>query len=246
MMNADWVKVLDPSSENMFPCAKVIGRVYIPDNEVNAMIMCGAAGAADYYNRCKPAYDRAGYVYAWEGPNEPPVQTSQQRQMLCEFTKTWTYLMHNQAPMRHVVALCLGVGWPDIGRAPELAGAIEDADYMGLHEYSAPTMKSDQSWLCLRYRRTMDELRQAGVRYIPPLLITECGIDGGVIGRPGKGWKTFTDRAGYMEQLAWYDNELQKDNYVRAATIFTSGPNYNWQDFDFDQELSKALHAYNC
>lgn len=250
MVNAEWVKIIDPPHDNLFPACKTIGRVYVPDNEANAMIMCGVAGAADFYSRCLPAMDRAPYVYAWEGPNEPPVQTAQQRKMLCEFTRAWNYLMHSTYPHRKTVALNLSVGWPDIGDAPSLADALAEADYMGLHEYSAPSMLTDCTWTCLRYRRTVLELQQAGVQRIPPILITETGIDGGVNTKenqplkPKHGWKSYTDRSGYMNQLKWYDGELRKDPYVKAATIFTSGPNWDWTDFDVDLELSKDIHDH--
>lgn len=70
-----------------------------------------------------------------------------------------------------------------------------------------------------------------GVRL--PLLITECGVDGLVANRPGppgQGWQDFAsywaelgmgiDAPGnYVEQLAWYDSQLQLDDYVAGAAV---------------------------
>ncbi|HEX9115431.1 MAG TPA: M23 family metallopeptidase, partial [Anaerolineae bacterium] len=189
----------------------------------------------------RPFYARAPWVHAWEGPNEPPVSSAIERAALVAFTRRWVQRMHS---MRlRTIALCLGVGWPDIGDAADLAGALEDTDYWSLHEYSAPSMQSSASWFCLRYRRTVAELRAANVR-IPPLLITECGIDGGCVDRPRAGWKSYAKDTDYLSQMIWYDGELQHDDYVAGAQIFTSGPNWDWMDFDMGEQLSRNLAAY--
>jgi hypothetical protein len=81
-----------------------------------------------------------------------------------------------------------------------------------------------------------------------PLVITETGVDGGISNRPGPadavGWKEFipywqeqgwidTSPFGfYMEQLAWYDAELQKDPYVIGAAIFVLAGPQGWFDFE--------------
>ena len=86
--------------------------------------------------------------------------------------------------------------------------------FLGLHEYSAPTIwfntnrsdldfraePTDEGWLTLRYRKVYRQyLEPWGLRL--PLLITECGVDGMVTDRPGppgKGWKDF---AAYWAEL---------------------------------------------
>ena len=50
----------------------------------------------------------------------------------------------------------------------------------------------------------------------------------------------------YFRQLVWYDEELQKDDYVVGATIFTWG-SYDkpWADFDVaGTQVAKKLIAY--
>jgi hypothetical protein len=63
-----------------------------------------------------------------------------------------------------------------------------------------------------------------------PLLITECGIDRGGDGyrkKPGNTpWKA------YLAELAWYEDELQMDEYVEAAFLFTSGATGTWRSVD--------------
>jgi hypothetical protein len=92
-----------------------------------------------------------------------------------------------------------------------------------------------------------------------PLLITECGVDGLVGNRPGPteagGWKDFVDtwlEAGlrndpsgvYMDQLIWYDSELQKDDYVKGATIFVLGASPGWESYDILGRTGELLEQY--
>jgi hypothetical protein len=141
------------------------------------------------------------------------------------------------------VGLCLAEGWPEPEVAKHYADCLPHLDYVALHEYGAPKMQSGSPHHCLRYRRTYAEWKQAS-SVVPPLLITECGIDGGAATppQPRKGWKTFASEEEYWQQLVWYDGKLKEDDFVKAAFIFTSGPDQDWRDFDFDESLSRRLH----
>jgi len=225
---AQWLKFIDPPVDNPAPGKNIIGRYYMPDGEANAMIMQGKEGALVWFNKNQYAFTQAPYVHCWELPNEPPVETKNQRAKLVEFSLRAIELMHT-AGLR-TVALNLSVGWPSIGTAIDLIPILRETDFWGLHEYGWRTMDSDAKWYSLRHRRTVDEMGTE----VPPLLITECGLE------PG-GWKKFTNREGFQEQLAWWDDELEKDEYVYCATLFTSGPNSDWEDFDIDKELSLWL-----
>jgi len=141
--------------------------------------------------------------------------------------------------------------------------AIRQYDgYLGLHEYSAPVMQyragnlqppgdpaqGDEGWLTLRYRKAYRHyLTPMGYGDIPAL-ITECGIDGLIRPRPGpddaEGWQDFVgtwlanglrnDPPGvYMDQLIWYDQNLQQDDYIKGAAIFLAGSNdAQWDSYD--------------
>ncbi len=81
------------------------------------------------------------------------------------------------------------------------------------------------------------------------------GIDGGIANRPGPedglGWRDFvgywaeigrnTGSQGYIEQLAWYDSEVRRDDYVIGFTIFTVGgaDDPEWETFDITNILPK-------
>jgi hypothetical protein len=104
----------------------------------------------------------------------------------------------------------------------------------------------DRGSLALRYRWWYEDfLIPRGL--VIPLVISEAGIDGTIANHPGPdglGWQDFVDywRASgldpdgvteYLRQLAWYDSELQKDDYVIGCTIFTAGASGpNWRTFD--------------
>jgi hypothetical protein len=143
------------------------------------------------------------------------------------------------------VAGCISVGQPAAGHIHLLRDVMELTDFFSTHEYAQPTMQQDQSWLCLRYRRLIRELTDAGIR-VPPWMITEAGIDGGavapgsgIVSQPKKGWKTFATRGQYKAQKAWYDTELCKDPILVAWFPFTAGPANDWVDFEVDEQMAR-------
>lgn len=239
----DFIKIVNPPLVNPFSGKKIIGRIYHNEGADNDLIMQGRNGAERYFEQCISTYKRLPYVTIWEGPNEPPVGTKLQRAKLTDFSLRWIELMHNEG--LQVAALSLSVGWPEIGTSWEFADVALVTDYWSIHEYSAPHMRDNQGWYCLKYRRMAQELAYVGVS-MPKTFITETGIDGGVLPNGArKGWKTYAhDRGDYFEQLLWYDREVMKDSYVVAFTPFTSGPYPDWTDFDFDEELVKMLGRY--
>ncbi|MGD8491451.1 MAG: twin-arginine translocation signal domain-containing protein, partial [Anaerolineae bacterium] len=159
---------------------------------------------------------RVGLVDAWEGFNEPVPGNQDQMRKLAELEAERARLLDEQG-LRAVVGN-FGAGQPPLEWWPAFRPALEAAQthngYLGLHEYSAPTMwfnttrapldfradAADEGWLTLRYRKVYRQyLEPWGLRL--PLLITECGVDGLVTDRPGpsgKGWKDF---AGYWAEL---------------------------------------------
>ncbi|NLG26376.1 MAG: hypothetical protein GX557_00565, partial [Chloroflexi bacterium] len=114
---------------------------------------------------------------------------------------------------------------------------------------SAPTMRDgmgsevpgletneESGALTLRYRFWYDHYLQPSGLVIP-LIITEAGIDGGVIADSGLGgWRDFAgdlSGADYIAQLDWYDNELRRDPYVLGFAIFNAGDlSGRWASWD--------------
>ncbi|HET89782.1 MAG TPA: hypothetical protein ENN99_03450 [Chloroflexi bacterium] len=150
--------------------------------------------------------------------------------------------------------------WPTF--LPAVRAAQQYQGILGLHEYSCPWMwwmtgkhqldpgadQGDEGWTTLRYRKVYRQyLIPNGLGNVP-LVITECGVDPLVNPKPpnteagtwrqlGGFWAARDnepDKADYyFRQLVWYDKELQKDDYVIGATIFTWGSfGKPWSDFD--------------
>ncbi len=142
---------------------------------------------------------------------------------------------------------------------PAIQAAKQYGGILTLHEYSAPTMDylvgaglpghpsyPDRGALTLRYRWWYEDILKPRDLVIP-LVISEAGIDGGVgsaEGPRGKGWRDFTgywaeqglgndSTWAYIQQLAWYDEQVQRDDYVIGFTVFTAGPpRGEWESFD--------------
>lgn len=235
--SVSWLKLIDPPEQNPFPGVRIVVRTFVPDGESNELAAQGAAGGEAWFRRFAPFYAARPWVYAWEFVNEPqPMASADFRKHLAAAQARWNELMH-QAGYR-TVAYNLAVGWPEIGAAVDLKPGMIGADFLGLHEYSAPTMMDRASWLCLRYRRTCEELG------FPPsrMLVTECGIDGGVAGKPQQGWRQFATSDQYAAQLAWYGAELASDG-VPAAFVFTAGYYPPWQSFDVDEPMADRMQV---
>lgn len=141
---------------------------------------------------------------------------------------------------------------------PAIETAMQYGGILTLHEYGAPVMTqgygsalpgypfhADRGSLTFRYRWYYEELLIPRGLVIP-LVITEAGIDG-ILGNrpgpPGKGWADFQDYAvnqgwgsngveAFINQLAWYDAGVRKDDYVLGFTVFTAGPVAQWGPYD--------------
>jgi hypothetical protein len=252
----------------------IVGRVTLGQIDLNGADM--AAEARRAVEEVLPlALDerRVGLVDAWEGFNEPVPGDEGQMRKLAELEAERTRLLAERG-LRAVVGN-FGAGQPPLEWWPTFRPALEAAQahggYLGLHEYSAPTIwyhtnrepldfradPADEGWLTLRYRKVYRQfLNPWGLRL--PLLITECGVDGLITDRPGppgQGWKDFAaywaelgmgwDTAGnYIEQLAWYDSGLQQDDYVRGAAIFAMTGFQEWESYQIQGSAAAILQQY--
>jgi hypothetical protein len=163
--------------------------------------------------------------------------------------------------------------WPAF--LPAAEEGVRKGALLGLHEYSCPWMwwmtgnhqidpeedQGDEGWTTLRYRKIYRQhLEPAGLGNLP-LVITECGIDplvnpkpkgceGGTWQQLGNYWREHdgeTDKADfYFRQLVWYDEELQKDECVVGATVFTWGSYGSvWDRFDVaGTDVAEKLTEY--
>lgn len=216
---------------------------------------------------------RQGLVDAWEGYNEPVPGDVNQMRLLAEIEAERVRLLAQDGLRAVVGSFGTGQPplewWPAF--RPALEAAQEHGGYLGLHEYAAPTMwyhtdvpplqfhgnPGHEGWLTLRYRKVYRQYLQPWGLSLP-LLITECGVDGLVSNRPGpagRGWQDFAahwaelgmgwDTAGnYVEQLVWYDRELQLDDYVHGAAIFAMTVFEEWKTYQLLGDAATILQQY--
>jgi len=204
---------------------------------------------------------RAGVIDTWVGYNEiGPHPTGDYYRFELELARR----LHD-AGMKYAAG-SWSVGTPDVpdwlrndqGGLSWFQLMLQVADYLALHSYCAPTMDDPrgldadhprEGWFTLRYRKMMRHLEDQNLPFrVPPIIITECGIDSGATkwdaGAQG-GWRSFTDAEGYMRQLAWYDEWLQGDPYVVGACIFQAGDiSGKWTSFELIGHMLDVLQAY--
>jgi hypothetical protein len=197
----------------------------------------------------------------WLGWNEPVIDDVGQMEWFAAFEAERVRAM---AELGYKVAVGnFSAGTPEADEFEAFLPAIEVAKQHGailaLHEYSAPTMRDgvgagvpgvelhpEHGALTLRYRCWYDTLLQPR-DLVLPLVITEAGLDAGVLPyavEGGLGWRdviAMTElgasptelKREYLRQLSWYDDELRRDPYVMGFAVFNVGDSGGtWQSFD--------------
>ncbi|MCE5260274.1 MAG: hypothetical protein LLG44_14630 [Chloroflexi bacterium] len=225
-----------------------------------------ADNAAQY--RANPGVDY------WLGWNEPAINTPEEMAWYAAFEAERVRLMDELGLKAAIGNFSTGTPEADEFEAflPAVAAAKRYGGILALHEYSAPTLRDGVNAaipgaadidgagaLTLRYRYWYDHyLRPQDL--VIPLVITEAGIDGGVLGTgaEGKGgWRDWLDEgalgestpaaaADYLGQLSWYDDELRRDPYVLGFAIFNAGtPSGQWASFDITELLPQLAGMVN-
>lgn len=184
----------------------------------------------------------------FEGPNEYPVW-SHGYDGLARLETARLNGLHKAG--LHGVVLNLGVGWPgNTGpdtppvwnwAAPVIA-SFTTGDYLGLHEYWA-FQGPGQNWGWWAGRVLACPFRV-------PVLMTECGIDAGVLGTgyakqgyydlPGN---TFDEKVNrYQDELWDYAQRLHTDGRTKGLLIYTyDGNRTDWGRMDIRSEQFIAL-----
>ncbi len=216
--------------------------------------------ARQYVQKNLETYLANPAVDYWEGPNEPDVRG--RMAWYAEFESERVRQMAAHGLKAAIGSFSAGVPeWDEFAEfLPAIREAKAHGGILSLHEYDAPTLDRslgaglpghpnhpDRGALALRYRWWYEDfLKPQGL--VIPLVISEVGVDGLVSNRPGppkaKGWRDFAaywreQGLGedpiqvYLNQLAWYDRELRKDDYVIGCAVFTAGAmNDDWRSYD--------------
>jgi hypothetical protein len=119
--------------------------------------------------------------------------------------------------------------YPDIARACQRAKAHGN-HILCLHEYNLDGLLKDApSSMVTRYRRLYTYLQQQDA--VIPLVISEAGENAG---------GGFTGVDTFMQDFAWYDQQLSRDDYVIGFAAWTLG---DWNGANFQAALP-ALGDY--
>jgi hypothetical protein len=272
-LDANFLRQIKETSPN----TKIIGRIDLPQIDLPTLDPLPAARAfVDQVLVYADDPARRPYIDGWEAYNEPVAANADEMAKLAAFEAERTRLLGERG-IRSVIGN-FGTGQPPLELWPAFFPALQAAQqfdgWLGLHEYSAPTIyylstrenmgrhpgvaPGDTGWLTLRYRKVYNDiLRPAGLTL--PLVLTELGVDGLVAERPGPpdamGWKDFQrywaengyglwGPGAYIEQLVWYDNAMRQDDYVIGGTIYALAPTAGWESYDIRGPASKVLEQY--
>lgn len=219
------------------------------------------AHAADYL--VNPGVDY------WLGWNEPVFDDVWQVQWYAIFEAERTLAM---AELGLKVAVGnFSAGTPEASEfeafLPALGLVRDYGGILAVHEYSAPTLHTGvgaaipgheggegYGALTLRYRYWYEHYLRPNDMVLP-LVVTEAGIDGGVLRAEDirlMGWRDFSKKdlpeplrsqasGSYLEQLSWYDDELRCDPYVIGFAVFNVGDSEgHWASFDMTDMLPEV------
>jgi len=251
--------------KQLSPNTIVVGHInqqYDFQNAITSGATDMAAYAADFVARHLDRYRANTGVDFWEGHNEPVFENEAKMALYGQFEAERVRQMTAYGFKCAVGNFSAGnppfEQWDEF--FPALRAIREYGGALALHEYSAPTLdygydpSSDDGSLTLRYRRVYRQVIPAELHV--PILITEAGIDGLVSAdRIGAGWQDFIGYWNkipldpdafwaYMDQLQWYDEELQKDDWVIGATLFVAGGQAHFESYELAGEMGELLTQY--
>lgn len=242
------------------PGTVTIGRFKEPDQSFEGD---PSVRARDFVNSHAGLYLANEGVDYWLGWNEPVIDAPWQMEWYAEYERERVIAMA-ELGLKCAIGN-FSTGTPEADEfakfLPAIAAAKAYDGILALHEYSAPTMRNgvsdgipgieplaESGSLTLRYRYWYETYLRHNDLVIP-LVLTEAGIDGGVLRDTEQvygGWRDFgTTEEGlvtvtldeYLEQLSWYDDELRRDDYVWGFAIFNLGdPEGEWATWDMTDQ----------
>ena len=244
---AKYVKILNADLGEAEPFGLnliYIGRLHFgtgePDKE---LVWQGSAGAEAWWAMAGLRIRACPWINIWEGPNEPAIKSEEQAHVFVDFELRRIEILH-----AHELKAASGVfstGCPYLSLWAILGYMLSDTDFLALHQYGMRTMSLTaplNARHLLRHRKVIQALRDAGHR-VPPILITETGIDFAGDSK-NDGWRKWTTGpTDYLGQLAAYDRAVQEDAEVECILPFT-WMHENWASFHIGSIMSGVLTDY--
>lgn len=239
------ITILDPHPDDMLalrdvcPESVVVGRIFVPDHEVNERIRANPVEAAQWAHDLTLQRFADGVDY-WQIANEVL-----QEQALLPLLNTFELERMKLAQSAGYRCAIMGfsVGNPDLPENDRMAAwrlvypALEHAEQNGhvvaVHQYGMPDLwgpNNAYDWYI--YRLEHQVLRRLPFRRLK-FAVTEYGIDGLLRGDQPAGWQTFTTPEGYVEQLLKCGRYVERfSGQILGYSIFTLGHHHPWQTYD--------------
>jgi hypothetical protein len=189
----------------------------------------------------------------WQGENEPILNSVDAMMRYSDFELQRAYAL---AEGGFKVALgSFGVGHPTkfcywTYFLDALSAGADLGGVLALHEYGWPTLDTNAEWLLLRHRKVYkgndqpeDEWGGLPPTLRLPLVITEGGLDGLLSGPEPRGWRVLygENLPEYHRQLAWYDDELGKDEYVTGVSLYAYDCGGDWETYDHMPDMGAEI-----
>lgn len=238
------------------PSCLIIGRLFTQWNPVAAFVRGQSPEAAVQEFLFEAVAGNQFQTYAanplikvWEGPNEPVFPRADGMAWYAVFEGLRAKIL-----AEHKLQAVIGnfsTGTPPLewweSFLPALRALKVYPGYLGVHEYSAPTMQwmtghdADgvlRGWTTLRYRRVYQILEHNGLGDTP-LLITELGVDPGAKPYPSP-WK------GKGDLGAFRDDSLRKIWAAGLPALSAAEYNYSFPpSSDPDRFYAEQLEWYD-
>ena len=238
-LSTDWFRVAQPviatsmdhdwqywsTVKALSPATQIFGRHY--EEQAQQPFDNPVQDAKNWFARAIVEVTRMHGIYAgWMGPNECNPGSADDAKKLNDYNVELALLFHSVG--EKYAAYSLGTGHPtDPTWWSLMLPGILASDYLALHEYSAPDMWNMQPWLCLRF---------LSAPQVKPIVILECGIDGGPIGAAQQGWKKFGDIQHCLQSAQWYANQIALHPNVIGAAWFAAAWNIGGGSYDIGAE----------
>lgn len=255
-----WLKLMDPGHAEPLPDRPDVSfviRFYEDEATARDEVMRGAVGARQRLARLRPLLEPRSWLnksrFLLEHMNEPTnaliLKTRQGREALDRFTAEYAKLLWYELGIRSV-GYCLGVGHPEPHHVEQLftkgfPALIRYGGAWSYHSYGWPDIRGASQWYSLRYRKAVDAYRALGNTEVPPLHITEWGLDKLLVGEVG-GWQLVNNDPRWLvdSQVAWMDEEVAKDDYVVAFYHFTATAEQTWRSYELREGDAEVLADY--
>ncbi len=253
-LGSTWAKWLNPpAGVSCFPGVKLDVRIWTDDRD-RRYIEAGEAGGRQFVRDMLPCWKQWPWATCYELANEPGCNGNDELRNL----RLYTIGAMREASAQGIRLCILNLPegnpsgpddavrwkWEQLVEAVKLAGEL--GHYVGMHLYWRPGVEGPLGRYHALGRRVWDAQQWASMGLDLArlqLLVTECGIDGGIADGPaGQGWRSLSNEQAYAAEIVELEREARRHPWLKSLMFFIAG-HPGWQDFDMTESLCRGLVA---